>query len=148
MIDKIFGRDSIEEQVEEPVEKPAEMQVPKSQESGLTLNIRGLWTGAARDYDPKSEITIAENTEKVFYRIESSGSGFGKQRHITKVFVNGKMILKENGTIKEGDPTDTGVIAFPSRFRSPGAKNVVVINIESWEKEVLYVSPEFLVNVQ
>lgn len=148
MIDKLLGRDTIEEQIEEPVEKPAEMPVSQSQKSGLSINIRGLWIGAARDYDPKPEITIRDNTDKIFYMIESSGSGFGEQRHITKVSLNGKMIVHENGTIKEKDPTDTGVIKVPSSIKEPGKSGKIVITLESWDGTVLYVSPEFLVNVQ
>ena len=102
MIDKLLGRDTIEESTEEPVEKPAEMPVskPKKVSAGLTIEIRGLWSGKAGDYDPKPEITVPDNTDKLFYRIESSGSGFGEQRHITQVFLDGRMVVNENGTIK------------------------------------------------
>ena len=150
MIDKLFGRDNIEQEVDEPVEEPAESMtpVPQSQQSGLIISIRGLWSGAAGDYDPKPEITIPENTDNIFYRIESSGQGFGEQRHITKVHANGRMIVMENGTIKEGDPSDTSVIPIPSVLREPGMKLNIIIDIESWDGKVLYVSPEFLVNVQ
>lgn len=148
MIDKLFGRDNTEELTEEPVEEPAEMSVPQKKKSGLSITIKGLWTDAARDYDPKTEITVPENVGNIFYRIESTGSGFGEQRHLTKVYANGRMIVLENGTIKEGDSTDTSVIDLPSTFKEPGAKVTITIVIESWDGKVLYVSPEFLVNVQ
>lgn len=149
MIDKLFGRDNTEELTEEPVEEPAEMPVPpQKKQPGLSITIRGLWTGKAGDYDPKTEIIVPENVGKIFYRIESSGSGFGEQRHITKIYANGRIIYRERGTIKEGDPTDTGVIELPSTFKEPGLSLVITITIESVDGKVLYVSPEFLVNVQ
>lgn len=148
MIDKLFGRDSIEEQVEEPVEEPAEEMFSPIASSVPNMEIKGIWAGKAGDYDPKPEITISDQVAKIFYRIESSGRGFGEFRHTTKVYVNGRLVRNENGTIKEGDPTDTGVISVPSFLKEPGMVGKIVINIKSWDGNTAYVSPEFRLNVQ
>ena len=148
MIDKLLGRDTIEEITDDVQEKPAEYQAPVLSSSGLTIKIIGLWAGMAGDYNPKTTITVPVDVDNIFYRIESSGSGFGEQRHITKVFLNDHMIMHENGTIKEGDPIDTGVIPVPSTIKESGMVGKIIINLESWDGKILYVSPEFLVNVQ
>ena len=149
MIDKLLGRDTIEENIEEPVEKPVETPVVKKEsgKSGPSLSIKGLWSGSAGDVNPKPSIEIGPGNDKIFYMIESSGKGFGEQRHITTVLINNELIVYENGTIKEGDPTDTGVIPVAGKYRVPGNEFKVQINLTDWDNNELFKSPEFTVIV-
>lgn len=150
MIDKLLGRDNTEEKpIDELVEEPAEQPVTKksSGKSGLTLNIRGIWSGRAGDVDPKPEIEIGTGNNKLYYMIESSGKGFGAQHHITTVTINGNLAVHENGDIKEGDPTDTGVIPVAQKHLVPGNVLKVQINLADWDGKELYKSPEFTVIV-
>lgn len=145
MIDKLLGRDNTEEKpIDEPVEEPAEQPVTKksSGKSGLTLNIKGIWSGRAGDPDPKPSIEIGTGNSKLYYMIESSGK-FGVQHHITTVLINGKLVVHENGDIKEGDPTDTGVIPVPQKFLVPGTELKIQINLADWDGKEMYKSPEF-----
>lgn len=124
--------EQIKEQAVPPVPAPETQPAPvKSVKStgGLNINIKGLWIGRAGVVAPEPSITASVTDEKLFYMIESSGSGYGVINHETKVFINEDMTTIETGQIKEGDSTDTGVILVPSRFRTPGATINVVIEI-------------------
>ena len=146
MIDKILGRDNTEEKpIAEPVEEPAEKPVTKKEfvKSGLSLNIKGIWSGSAGDVSPKPEIEIGAGNTKLYYMIESSGKGFSVQNHITTVLINGKVVVHENGNIKEGDPTDTGVIPVAQKYLVPGTSLKIQINLADWDGKELYKSPEF-----
>lgn len=148
MIDKLLGRDNTEELTEELVEEPAEQPVSKKEsgKSGLTVAIEGLWAGRAGDVNPKKELELEGAVPKLFYMIRSSGKGFGEQRHYTTVSINGSTVVVENGTIKEGDPTDTGVIPLPIKFQKPGVLKVTIA-LRTWEGVDFYKSPEFTVTI-
>lgn len=147
MIDKLFGRDNTEQEPVEPVEEPAEVIVEPvvNPTAGLSLAIKGLWSGAAHELNPKAEIEVKAGEDKLFYMIESSGKGFGEQRHMTSVLMNGRLVVSENGTIKEGDSTDTGVIPVPGNLSVPGQVVKVIIQLRTWEGQDLYQSPAFTV---
>ncbi len=147
MIDKILGRDNTEEkpteeQAVEPAEKPV-TEKKHTKSGGVSLSIKGIWSGRAGEVNPQPSIEIGPGNSKLYYMIESSGKGFNTQHHITTVLINGRVVVHENGDIKEGDPTDTGVIPVPQKFLVPGNELKIQINLADWDGKELFKSPEF-----
>lgn len=143
----------VEEQVtQEVTEQPVEQTPETPAVKGIKLAIKGIWTGDAK-YDSskvQQELTVPSKTAKLFYMIESSGKGYGVVTHNTVIMVNGNIAMQENGNIKEGDSTDTGVITLGNKFRQPGTTAKIVIDIRQTNPAggavPLYTSPEFTVN--
>lgn len=135
--------ESIMEDARKPKEEPQAQNIPTDEPEvstpverpnttgtgGLAITINGIWAGKAGEPNPKTEITIPITTEKLFYRIESSGKGYGVVNNVVRVYINSKMVAICHGQIKEGDNTDTEFFAIPSKFRIAGETAEVQISV-------------------